>query len=228
MKAVLAGVLGLVLSAGPLQAAVIYSYDDGTAEAGVRGGLPRPADLWIANGFTAQAGGTVITSIDIAYGAPVPGAPAIDGAAVQILLYDDPSNDMDPTDAVLLTSVATVASNGSTNTFVNVPITPTSVSGDFFVAALLPSPVSGAFGGGLDVSVGNLPVSWVAENTNGIGLINPANVAGTSTLGPVTINSLAGSKGVLLIRANGVVPEPATLAVALLGACALGCARRRG
>jgi hypothetical protein len=226
MKTLLAALLGAAMTASQLQAAVLYSYDDGTAEAGVRGGPPRPADLWIANGFTAVPGASLIKSIDIAYGTPFAGTnPPINGLPVQILLYDDPTDDMNPTDAVLLTSVMTVAAGANTNTFINVPITPTAVVGDFFVAALMASPANGGLGGALDKSVTSLNVSWVAENTGGTGLINPLNVAGTSTFGPVPINTIPNSPGVFMIRANGV-PEPTALAGALL-ACGLASAIRR-
>jgi len=209
----------LVLLSSPwLHAAVTYSYDDGVSEEVLGGGPPQPADLWWVQGFTAQPGCDIITSIEIAYGRVASGRP------VQLLLYEDPTDDLDPTDAVLLTSVSTTVMQPDADQFISVPIPPTSVSGDFFVGALMwnnlkERPLA------LDETSSKRAL-WVAENTNGINLINPANVNASVTFGPVLADSI-GFPGNALLRATAV-PEPAALSLflGLLGWMA-AVARRR-
>ena len=204
-----------ILRVAPADAQVIYLHDDGVSETHVRGGPPEPADLWWAQGFTVQPGGETIISIEIAYGL-MP-----DGMNVELLLYDDPTNDLDPNDAILLTSILTTSMLSGTDTFISVPITPTTVSGDFFVGALT-SNTAREFPLAFDTTTSAM-ATWIAENTNGPGTINPANVGGTSTFGPALIDSL-GLPGNALLRATGV-PEPSGFAMACLGLFII--ARRR-
>ena len=194
-----------------------YSKDDGVSENDLGGGPPHPADLWWAQGFTVQPGCELITSIEIAFG-NMP-----DGLNVQLLLYDDPTNDLNPSDAVLLTSTLTTSMFSNTDTFVSVPITPTTVSGDFFVGALT-SNTSTQFPLALDQTMSAMSL-WVAENTNGVGTIDPMNVGGTSTFGPALADSV-GFPGNALIRATGV-PEPGTSAMVCLGWSVLAQLRKR-
>lgn len=200
-----------ILLVTPTLYAVTYSKDDGVSENAIGGGPPKPAALWWVQGFTVQPGGETITSIEIAYGS-IP-----DGIAVDLLLYDDPTNDLNPTDAVLLTSTATTSMHSGTDTFVSIPIAPTNVSGDFFVGALT-SNTSNQFPLSLDETTSARSL-WVAENTNGPGTIDATNVGGTSTFGPVLADRI-GLSGNALIRATGV-PEPGSLALALLSLIAV-------
>lgn len=193
----------LLLLIAPVNATVTYSYDDGVSEDVLGGGPPQPAGLWWAQGYTVRPGGETITGIEIAYGRlPL-------GRQVQLLLYEDPTDDLNPIDAVLLRSVSTTVMQLGTDLFVSIPIPPTPVSGDFFVGALTwngnnERPLA------LDqtTSAGTL---WVAENTNGINLINPANVNGSTTFGPFPADGL-GFPGNALLRATAV-PEPAALSM---------------
>ena len=78
-----------------------------------------------------MAGSEEITSVDVAWG------PMTNGKPSTVLVYQDPNNDGDPSDAVLLTTADTTVANAGTDTFTSVPISPVTVSGKFFVGVLV-------------------------------------------------------------------------------------------
>ncbi len=109
----------------------IYRVDDGTAEntAGlVNGGVL----IWL-NKFVAMRDGEVIEGIDICWGM------VEQGTLTDLAIWLDPSNDGDPTDAVLVTLVEDIpAENPNTGQFNTIPVPPTPIgdAGDvFFVGA---------------------------------------------------------------------------------------------
>ena len=120
------GVLGSVKTP---KGGAFYQVDDGTMETGI--GLGAEGDLLWLNCFDAVAGQQLITSIDVAWGNMTNGKPA------SVLVYEDPNNDGNPTDAVLLEKVDTTVAYAGTDTFTTVPITPVTVTGKFFIAALV-------------------------------------------------------------------------------------------
>jgi hypothetical protein len=138
-------------------------------------------------------------------------------------LYDDPTNDLNPTDAVILVSVATTIQNADTNIFNSIPIPPTLVSGDFFVAALVTTPLTGVFfPAGLDLT-SSAGTSWFARSDPG-GL-DPMNVAGTAN--DIDLRLELGNWLLRATATTGVVPEPTTLLLLSLGLVGLGFAKRR-
>ena len=56
----------LVTMSGQVQANILYSYGDGSAEGSLAGGVDY-AHIWL-NAFTVVAGGEKINSVDIAFG----------------------------------------------------------------------------------------------------------------------------------------------------------------
>ncbi|MAT73163.1 MAG: hypothetical protein CMJ58_27065 [Planctomycetaceae bacterium] len=236
MKSIL-GTLAMCFALGaalPAQAAVLYSTDDGVGELPGGGGPPIPADIWWAQSFDTAAGGTVITDLQVAFGSALAGQRVgVNGAPVQVFLYDDSDNDGDPnTGLVRLQTVSSTVQSANTNTFVNFAIPPTAVSGKFFVAALVSDT-------GFDASTGTLApngmpagfdqsssagTSWVADSSSGN--IDPDNVPGTANLSGSIINlATFGLPGNLMLRAVGV-PEPSTILLLLAGASVLGLRRR--
>ncbi len=139
-----------------------YVVDDGSSENGV--GLSIGGDLMWINAFDVEPGLERITSIALTWGTPLfpGGAPA--GADVMVLLYEDPNDDGNPNDAVLLTTADTVVTDPDTDLFTTVPITPTTVSGTFFVATLFPFQAAGQYPSSLDEN-SSAGRSWVAGNT---------------------------------------------------------------
>ena len=101
---------------------------------------------WIANISVAalqRQGGagqtTIVSSISVAWGAPFAPAtnnPAVGSPAI-VAIWDDPNDDGDPTDAVLLQQVATTITAPGTDTYELTPLTsPVVASGVFFVGAV--------------------------------------------------------------------------------------------
>jgi len=75
-------------------------------------------------------------SIQVVYGtAAFPGATPVNGSPARVLLYEDPNNDGDPSDVVLLQNVATTVANVDTDIYNTVSIPSTLVSGVFFAGA---------------------------------------------------------------------------------------------
>lgn len=109
--------------------AIEYAYDDGSANTNI--GPPSTFDpdmLW-GNYFFTEEEGEIITEISVAFGSTFP---SLD--VVTFWLLDDPDEDGDPLNA---TSIASAEATPDVfgNTFFHVPITPTEVSGAFFVGA---------------------------------------------------------------------------------------------
>ena len=106
---------------------VVYQLDDGTGNNAGPGSTAVGALTW-GNVFDAAAGGEVITSVSVAFG----GVPA--GQTVTVMLFEDPNDDGDPRDGVLLSCATALPAATLSNTFTTIPITPTRVSGKFYVA----------------------------------------------------------------------------------------------
>ncbi|HNR91718.1 MAG TPA: hypothetical protein PKO41_04740 [Dokdonella sp.] len=110
---------------------VIYQLDDGEASSNM--GPPSSFDpdmLW-GNYYTTDPNGVVITRLAVAFG---PTFPSLASGPVTFWLLDDPDADGDPRNATALASVQATP-NVSGNTFFEVTIPPTRVSGAFFVGA---------------------------------------------------------------------------------------------
>jgi hypothetical protein len=133
-----------------------YALDDGTQETDA--GTALGSVIWL-NQFTTVAGQEVIDKVSIAYGT------GANGRAVQILLYDDPNGDGDPSDGNLLTSRQAVAANEDTGIFNEYKIEPTFIGPagtNFFVGAVMQE-ATGVFPGALDTGLG-AGQSWYADN----------------------------------------------------------------
>ncbi len=184
--------------------APIYVLDDGSAERAV--GLSGGGDLMWLNTFQAQSGLQTITDISLTWGKPGgTGVPA--GVPTKVLLYEDPNDDGDPSDAVLLTSATTAVAEPNTNLFTNVPIAPTTVSGTFFVAALLRDQLAGEFPASLDTTT-SAGRSWLVGHDMPGGL-DTTNLT-QNDIAPTPVDT-AGLAGNWLLRADAVpstVPEP--------------------
>jgi subtilisin family serine protease len=123
---------------------------------GLSEGLLYGGDILWMNQFSALPGADCIDSIAVAFGDCTP-----IGSKAQVLLYDDPNEDGDPHDAVLLTVADTMVAGSGTGNFVTVPIAPTRVSGSFFVAALVRNSAPGEFPLMGDLDSTRLGRSWV-------------------------------------------------------------------
>ncbi len=173
-----------------------YRVDDGTHETSV--GFTGGGDVIWLNQFNVIAGLETITTVSLAWGT-VP-----DGTATTVMIYDDPNNDGDPTDAVLLTSHPTTSANRDTDTFTLVDVTDTVVgaAGDsFFVGAYITHGPA-RFPASLDQSP-SLGRSWIVGDDQGGADINDLT---NNDLPPILIDAVD-LPGNWLIRADAG-PEP--------------------
>ncbi len=115
-----------------------YQRDDGSGD--LEYDLLNEDVLWV-NPFTVQTGDELVSSISMAWGPFFP-----DGTPATVLLYDDPNNDGDPDDAVLLASVGFTGEYFGPDVFTTVAIPPTVVgaAGDSFFAGVTTSVTSGS------------------------------------------------------------------------------------
>ena len=143
-----------------------YLIDDGSSENAV--GLTIGGDVMWLVPFDVIAGAEYIVSISLTWGcAAIPGSGPPNGAPTRVILYEDPNDDGDPSDAVYLTESPTVVANVDLDIFTVVSITPTLVSGKFFVAALYQNQPTGVFPASLDQTT-SAGVAWlVGEDTPG-------------------------------------------------------------
>ncbi len=136
-----------------------YSVDDGTQELPIGSDPDKGGLIWL-NQFTAQPGQEVIDKVSVVYGL------GADGRQVGVLLYDDPDNDGDPSNATLLTRAEAVGANANTDIFNEVVIEPTYVGpagSSFFVGVVMQESL-GSFPAAQDSSSA-AGVSWFAEET---------------------------------------------------------------
>jgi len=192
---------------GDVQYLTTYAYDDGSSETAVGAVDCDPAGpatlLWL-HGFDAIGGTDTISCISTAFGTPwfPPNAPP-NGVPAGVGLWEDPNDDGDPSDAVFLTSELGAVQWGDTDVFTSVPITPTVVSGKFFVGAwamqdCAPNGLS-QYPGPLDQSDTSSGRAWVAASLPS-SVFSPINLSALD-IPPVEMDSI-GLPGVWLLRAG--------------------------
>jgi len=147
----------------------------------------------------------VVTSVLVAYesptypiGAPPPGTPA------RVFVWDDPNNDANPRDAVLLAAVNTIVQNPGTDILNEVPVPPTYVGpvGDWFFIGASSNQAPGEEPAAIDLSTLPSSQAWIA-GSNTPGGFDPNNL-----MGGIGLYRLTGYfVGDWLLRANAV-PEP--------------------
>jgi hypothetical protein len=122
--------------------------------------------MW-AHAFDADGGADTILRISTTFGTPA--SPISPGRDTRALIYDDPTNDYDISDAVLLTDSGLFpSSQENTDTFVDIDLTDTPVTGVFWVAILIDYD-PGQFPAPMDLSCGSNGRAWIVGNTPGGG-----------------------------------------------------------
>lgn len=136
-----------------------YAVDDGTVDSAV--GTNGPATFVWLNAFDAQGGCQQITQVYVVWSSSGSPAPA-NGSVAHVYIWEDPNDDGDPTDAVLVRAQAVTVQDASTGNGVFYTIPATSVSGRFFVGASAEIGFDITYPGALDNTTPVLspPVSW--------------------------------------------------------------------
>lgn len=207
-------------AAGPAIADVQYAYDTGVTSTAVGppGSFPvDPQTAW-GNYYFTEPGGEVITSISVAFGPNF-----AEGREVTVWLFNDPDDDADPRNAIPLASATRVPEALGGSIFTEFSITPTEVSGGFFVAAVALTN-RGVDRPAASDSNGRADRSWLFYNpaTEGINVDN----LGGNALARRLDDGIVPFPGAWLVRATGTaVPAPGALA--LLGLGGVVAARRR-
>lgn len=142
--------------------------DDGTSENSVGINAAGFGVLWI-NTFGAAGQSNVITTVSAAYGtAAFPGNCPPNGTPVTAGIWNDPTNDGNPSDAVLLATATGTVQNADTDILSDITFSPPVVTtGVYFVGVGLVEPPVGHFPATLDDSVASGGRAWVVGNSTG-------------------------------------------------------------
>ncbi len=174
------------------------AIDDGTTENSV--GLTAGGAIGWLVGFGTPAQNTTISSVSTCYGTPLFPNP-MTATTVTVAVWDDPNDDGDPTDCVLLGMATATVSAGSVNTdvFQTVNLTsPVTANGIFFVGATVTTP-AGQYAAPLDQSGGSAcsaGLEWIFGD--GSGTANLTTLSANAL--PPTLNSGVGLPGNWLLR----------------------------
>ena len=196
----------------PLIPNSVYMIDDGTAEDGVGfgNGVQNFESLWF-NQFDVIAGQTMISTVSVAWGTPVFPDPSMDGTPVTIAIWSDPNGDGDPSDGILLGSVAGTIQNSGTDTFIDYTFSPpvdVSAFTSFFVGDMTPMNNGPEhFFQGIDEDSTLHRQSWLAAMSSG-GPVDINNIGNNDTIGLIDDFGIPGN---WLIRADtggGASPTP--------------------
>jgi hypothetical protein len=186
----------------------IYELDDGTMEdsVGFGNGSQNFESLWF-NQFAVIAGQTSITTVSVNWGTP--NFPqSIDGTPVTIAVWSDPNGDGNPSDGVLLGSVAGTVQQNGTDTFIDYTFSPpvdVSAFSSFFVGDFTPGnngPEN--FYQGIDENSTLHRQSWVAAMSSGAP-VDINNLGNNDFIGLIDDFGLPGNWG---IRADTGNPTP--------------------
>jgi len=190
-----------------------YMIDDGTSEdaVGFGNGIQNFQSLWF-NQFDVIPGQTTISSISVAWGTPAFPDPAIDGTPTTVCIWSDPNNDGNPSDAVLLASVAGTMQSQGTDTFIVYNFSPAVAlpagATSFFVGDLTPTNNGPEhFYQAIDEDSTLHRQSWIAAMSSGadVDLVHPGN---NDFLGLIDDFGISGN---WLIRADSGTSSSITL-----------------
>lgn len=176
-----------------------YFHDVGSTQNDWGGGVA--TTCWL-QAYSAEGGSDTITEVLTSYGTPAfPGSLAT-GLPVQILIYEDPNDDMDPTDGVLLWSTAGVTTSVDTDILISYPVNPpVTVSGVFFIGAACTHNAND-YPAPRDTTQSSLGRAWMCRS-NGAGVVFNINNLGANDFPPQDMDNFAGGASVFRIRANG-------------------------
>ena len=152
-----------------------YRYDSGATDNLL--GWYSGGDMCWMHRFDEIPGGSVITSVQTIWGSALyTGYNPPDGTAAQLFVWEDPTDDGDPSDIVLLTTENVVTMNTDTDIMNIYPLTtPVALSGEFYVGAVL-SHVPGQYVVPMDMSTLYVYGDAFFCGTNTTGGFDPVNI----------------------------------------------------
>jgi hypothetical protein len=114
-----------------------YRYDDGSTESNLL--WTNGGDICWMHRFDVLPGGERILDVQTIFGCkPYPGYSPPNGTPCTVYVWDDPSDDGDPSDSILLASEPTAVQNVDTDIMNLIPLsTPATVFGEFYVGCCL-------------------------------------------------------------------------------------------
>ncbi len=170
-------------------------YDDGSSENSI--GLTAGGEFLWLNPFGSIGAQTLVTSVSAAYGTPLfPGAGPAVGTPVNVCVYDDPNDDGDPTDAVLISITAAVVGNVDNDVLDTYAVPSAVLNGRFFVGVALIHP-AGQFPAALDSAYCGSAQTWGVGSTTAP---FDYNVLTNNSFPPISISGIFG--GICLVRAG--------------------------
>ncbi|MCA9304545.1 MAG: hypothetical protein KC996_10525 [Phycisphaerales bacterium] len=110
-----------------------YALDDGSGNFTI-GPSQFDANMTWLNAFNADPAGQIISSVRVSFGDIADNDGNLGPDHITVAVLDDPNDDADPADAVLLTTGTGQWVDLASNQFIDIPVPPTMVSGGFFVA----------------------------------------------------------------------------------------------
>lgn len=182
-------------------------YDDGSTD-NLLGWIAGGDMVWL-NRFGNVGVPTTISSIDVMWGSALfPGFSGANGQATNVFLWsDDASQDGNPsTVGALVLQIPTTVSAIDTDTYVNYPITPTTITGIFYAGSNLPH-LAGQYVAPMDQTVHTfIDCSWFFGINVPGQFANYAN-PGANVQPPVSFDAVLPSQ--VMVRVN-CITGPAT------------------
>ncbi|MCP3919272.1 MAG: hypothetical protein GY711_27345 [bacterium] len=137
-----------------------YSYDNGSTENALSLGINFiPGEIAMLHGFAASGGSDVLTQMQVGVGTALAPVGVHDGRPLTLAVWDDPNDDFDPSDAVLLHQSTVTVTQSNTDLKVSYPLPNVPVTGNFFVGVVMQD--MGDFPVGLDLDAGGSPSAWI-------------------------------------------------------------------
>jgi len=178
-----------------------FLYDDGTTDLTLGGGT---GDMVWLQYFDTDGPTDTITHVSTTMGNPqYPGSGEPSHYAVYVYVWDDPNNDGDPTDAVLLREGHGYVRNVDTNLFTHYPLDePVMVSSRYFVGVKVSS-TTACWPRPLDQSQASAGRAWTAADNGGA--FDPTDLTNNSH--PPVEMDISGFPGVWMLRGHSFSPE---------------------
>jgi len=154
----------------------VCQHDDGASErAWTLSGAIGEEMVWL-NRYGSVGDVTLVSAISGTFGSPAdPFTASPNGTAVRMHIWDDPNDDGDPIDAVLLQSVASTVQFSDTDTFQTSALAPSvTVNGAYFVGLSIVTTAVPAqqVNMSIDYSLSYPSLTWIFGNPGGLADVN--------------------------------------------------------